>query len=741
MSIKMQGMWLVSVKSKSAAFPQQFKIEGADTGNGTYAGTPGSPEVFVNGSNWSVSIQNNPGTGFIPSGMQITFPVSSGGFYRFDIQSNDAGADEDFDDLILTCRTPVDANDYIIYGNVSYYEGFCLFNPCNRRYIVIDTLVALKDALLNPALKKLIGSYYPGRVKALEAVALNPQPLPPSPGDPFTPMVVPLTETTAIPAKESFTVRSIPDTVSAAGEPRAKNEESFVFNRLISAQKSTGAAGIFSGNIASSLRSDAITIVDRYRLYCESGSLPNAILNFQEYDRSTGELSGDPYTGNGERTELGSSFADRNGNYIFRFKVNAADIVDEIETDTASGETTTEQLAPDVLVQLLCPGSAVPVFESAPNWNIGHLRRINICVPKTKSCLIPLACNGQHILQGVGNIVLGPPAASGMRIGSNNFLNGLGIITAYGSGAPAVRCAAWNGTLQLRGCLSHNAVKYYRLWYRRNAPFTFFTAFTKQFSLPRFQGINVVDTPVFDTAKDAYLNVETDTAYSWLIAYRNIKARIATGDFVPGSYIFRIQGFDASLNPVAGTEETLPLYFENQETAAHIDPEITMDGVGPLGECALFTLPVVNGTVVEGAGLTVKFKAVHKPASSTGFMNNYGLSMAKGAGGFAFTPAAAPANFMAPGILDANINSGRNYVHGNDLNCITYFRGTINEAAADAEGYYTVTLLPASGHWLEPGQPFCAFGISLSGYLRLTNGESGYPYFSGGQVLIGIQKP
>lgn len=734
-------MWLVSVKSRSAAFPQQFRIEGADTGNGIYAGTPGSPEIFVNGSNWSVTIQSNPGTGFIPSAMQITFPVSSGGFYRFDIQSNDRGADEDFDDLVLSCRTPIDANDYIIYGNVSYYEGFCLFNPCNRRYIVIDTPAALKDAILNPVLKQLIGNYYPARVKGLEAVALNPQPLPPSPGDPFIPMVIPLTETAAIPAKESITVRSVPDRASPAGATRAKKEEGFSFNRLISSQSSGISAAVSSVGMADKLRSDAIKIIDRYRFYCESGSLPNAILHFQEYDRSNGELSGDPYTGNGSRTDLGGSFADRNGNYIFRFKVNSADIIDEIETDTASGETTSIQSAPDVLVQLRCPGSAVPVFESAPNWNIGHLKRINICVPKTKSCLVPLACNGQHILQGVGNIVLGPPSASGTRIGADNFLNNLGIITAYGSGAPAVRCAAWNGTLQLRGCLSNNAVKYYRLWYRRNASFTLFTPFTRQFSLPRFQGINVVNTPVFDAAKDAYLNVETDTTYSWLIAYRNIKARIATSDFTTGSYLFRIQGLDGNLNPVAGAEETVPLYFESQETAAHIDPEITMEGVGPLGECALFTLPAVNSTVVEGAGLTVKFRAVHKPVSSTGFMNNYGLSMAKGAGGFAFTPAAAPANFIAPGILDATINSGRAYVHGNDLNCITYFRGTVNETIADADGYYSVTLHPAGGHWLEPGQPFCAFGISLSGYLRLTNGESGYPYFSGGQVLIGIQRP
>lgn len=736
MSIKMQGMWLISVKSKSAAFPQQFKIEGADTGNGTYVGSTGSPEIFVNGPEWSVTITNNPDTGFIPSQMQITFPVSSGGFYHFDIQSNDAGGDADFNDLILTCRTPVSANDYIVYGNVSYYQGSCIFNPCNRRYIIIDTVLALKEAIINPAIKELIKSYYPSRVKAVDLVALNPQPLPPGPGDPFIPMIIPLTSADAIPAKENYTIKTVEDAIDMGGENKAT---SYAFNRLVATRTNVSPAMALP---ASKLQREAISIIDRYRFFCESGALPNAILNFQEYDRSTGELAGDPYSGNGERNFLGDAFADRNGNYIFRFTVDTEAVVNEIENDTATGESTSVQAAPDVMVQLLCPGSTLPVFETAPYWNIGHLRRINICVPKTKSCLIPMACNGQHILQGVGNIVLGPPSGSGTRIGSGNFLNEQGIITAYGSGAPAVRCAAWNGILQLRGCLSNPQVKYYKLWSRKNTFLSFFSPYTRPFSLPRFQGTNVIDSPVFDIVKNAYLNVETDASQNWLIAYRNIKARIATGDFANGSYIFKIQGFDNNMVAVPNTEETVTLYFQDQQMAAAIDPDITMEGVGILGECALFTLPAVNGLVTEGAGLTVKFKAIHNPvASTTGFMSNYGLSMAKGAGGFAFTPPAAQANFASFGILDNVVNSGRNYVHGNDLNCITNFKGTINEPTADGDGNYSVTLNPANGHWLEPGQPFCAFGISLSGNLRLTDGEGGYPYFYGGQVLIGIQRP
>src|SRR5262245_58609327 len=152
MSIKMQGSWLVRVKSRDAVFAQEFQIQGATIGNGIYAGSTATPEIFVTGSNWSITILNNPGSGFIPSEMQIKFPCVSGVFYSFDIESNDAGGDEDFDDLILTCRTPIDPDDYIIYGNVGFYAGLC-FNPCFRPYIVIDSIASLREAIKNPALK------------------------------------------------------------------------------------------------------------------------------------------------------------------------------------------------------------------------------------------------------------------------------------------------------------------------------------------------------------------------------------------------------------------------------------------------------------------------------------------------------------------------------------------------------------------------------------------------------------
>src|SRR5258706_6732872 len=170
----MQGAWTVSVKSKSAAFPQRFVIAGANSGNGTYAGEVATPAVAVSGANWRIQIQNNPGSGFIDSADQIKFPTVSGLQYLFDIESNDAGGDQDFNDLILRCSTPVTETDFLVFGNVTSYSGRCFF-PCWRGWLVIDSNAALVRALSYPAIRKAIETVYPERAR------VKPIPLPDPP--------------------------------------------------------------------------------------------------------------------------------------------------------------------------------------------------------------------------------------------------------------------------------------------------------------------------------------------------------------------------------------------------------------------------------------------------------------------------------------------------------------------------------------------------------------------------------
>ena len=101
MIISMQGNWTVSVKAKNASFDQRFIISGALFGNGVHAGNVGVSAVVL-GAQWSIAIQNNPGTGFRLSKAQIKFPHKVGSQYVFDIGSEDGG-DDDFNDLVLTC--------------------------------------------------------------------------------------------------------------------------------------------------------------------------------------------------------------------------------------------------------------------------------------------------------------------------------------------------------------------------------------------------------------------------------------------------------------------------------------------------------------------------------------------------------------------------------------------------------------------------------------------------------------
>jgi hypothetical protein len=108
MELEMTSPWIVGVTSISADFEQEFVIKGALQGNGTYAGSLNTPPVFViphpgvfinQWKPWTINIRNNPGNGFQNSETRI----SNNTGFQFDIESDDAGGDKDFNDLILTC--------------------------------------------------------------------------------------------------------------------------------------------------------------------------------------------------------------------------------------------------------------------------------------------------------------------------------------------------------------------------------------------------------------------------------------------------------------------------------------------------------------------------------------------------------------------------------------------------------------------------------------------------------------
>lgn len=739
MSISMQGAWYVRVKSKNAGFAQRFIVSGASTGNGIYTGAVSTPEIFVTGNSWNIRIQNDPGSGFLNSTLKVTNPKIVGGEYVFDLQSNDAGSDEDFNDLILTFRTPVTDNDYVVYGNISYYKG-CLFNPCHR-FLVLDTYLKFREAMINPTIREAVKSYYP----SLDRVAFNPQPEPPAD---FKPIAIPLSGK-AIPDREQVLTVGEPCEI-AIKEDKKQNVAAvnYSFNALKTSRVSSEQRSVVleDATISSIQRIQLAKIADRFRLFCETGPIPYAKLNFNEYDRSNAELLGAPYTGDGNSEDLGHIQADSFGNYIFRFTRTLSDTLNEIDVDLAPGESVATQFRPDLVMQLKDPFSENgTLFETAPYWNVPFLKRINLCIPKEKAGLVPSACSGLHILQGVGNIALAD-MVGGIRQGGGNYLNNSGIVTAKADIAPSVRCAAFNGQLLLKGCLDNPNIKYYTLEIRNRDAFEPWQDFTQPLRLARNIGNITVQSLVNRSfgpgnSIEGYLNVEVDGG-NWLPGYANIKAAIRTAGYANGRYSMRIQGYDAAGTTINNTSETIHLYFQDAKRVVAIDPNVTLGGA-TLGNCALFQLPIVGDAVVEDAPMTVRFKVEHNPNElpARGFMNQYALTVSKGAtGGFGLNIPVVDAVFSGSSLIP-EVNRGRKYVHTSDLDCIQTFKGTVNEISADADGYYTATLQPASGGWLEPGQKFCAFSINLGGTLRLTNGTSGYPDFHATSVLIGIERP
>lgn len=738
MAIPMQGAWTVSVKQKSAAFPQRFIVSGATSGNGTYAGDPATAPVFVTGDHWSITLQNNPGSGWIDSQDQIKFPTVSSGQYRFDIEGNDAGADLDFNDLVLTCSTPVTATDFIVYGHVSYYGSGCIFNPCFRLLPVIDSVVGLSEALKNRALADAIKKLYPERVRV---------PVPRNPGDPppppFRPLMLPLTDDGGLPPKQALDLARVSGAKTASAE--AANLETT--NAPLAARSLASASIAALSKLTAAERLGIASIVDRVIRLCDTGPLPGVVLRVNEYDRTSAELLGGPYTGTGHREILGVAATDRNGNYIFRFTRSIADFLDEAANDTALGENALTASAPDLIVELLdamAPGGVA--YESALHSNVAQLRRINLCIPESAVGRRPTACQGGHAIQAIGNIFIGAPTQApppgqptgyGARVGFSNFLGLTGRITAKNVLGPQTRCAAWGGTLDLFACfLDRPNVKRYTIRYRRlgTSAYSFFSQEYRhpkiaKIGVPGYSG-DVVGPHVAPLHVDggpavavpSYDNIESDPAF--VFTHRDRKAQIRTVQLsvaMPGSVQFLIEGYDAAGNRVAGAEDSVTLYVDNNAVFLDIDANVTL-GSESLGNCALFHLPAGS----PAAPLSVSFKADQE----RGFLQSYELYVNKGAtGAFSVAP---PPPAGAPFRL-------RSYVHGDDLACSS-LRGTFDDPTVDpTSGYVTVSLAPAAGAWLEPGQAFCAFSLNLTAATRVTNGYGGFGPYHAVPVLIGIQ--
>ena len=446
MAILMQGSRNIHVTQKNAAHDQRFIISRAATNNGTFPGVVGSPIVTVTGLDWNITVQSKSGSTWLNSTEKIQFPGSA--ISGFNILSDDASAtpDLDFNDLVLHV-TPVSASgatDYIIYGNVSCYKGSCrFFNPCFPRYIVIDSAIGLREALLNPHIRDYIQKVYPD--KLFEQPVRFPIPLPDPP--PFTPLMLPLQSDSLLPNKETTIFRR--ETIDQGGTRKTTKGEAAAQETFIPIASAKVNSAVSGTSITSSINKvDLARLGDKIRFTCEVNSLPFAILRVLEYDRTNAEKAGGPYTGTGNRQVLGHAITDSFGNYVFRFQRTDFDDLSEIDVDVASGESIFTQFKPDIIIQLLDPEDVGSVLhETALYSNINPFKRVDICFPCISG---PRACNGQGIIQYIGDllVILG---TTGTRGGDGNILGSTGKITNAGSN---VLCAAWAGRLRLIGCSS-----------------------------------------------------------------------------------------------------------------------------------------------------------------------------------------------------------------------------------------------------------------------------------------------
>ncbi len=703
MPITMQGNWTVSVKSKSASYKQRFVIQGSDGADGTYVGETTTPPVNIAGAQWTITIQHLPkgrGASWQASDERLGTPSRSGGQVTFDIFSNDSGADEDYNDLILTCATAESPSEYTVYGKVRSYSGRCLYNPCFPYDIVIDTPEQLQSVLKYAAIREALINLYPDRIRAFEKHPPIPEPGP----DPvaFRPMMIPL-------------------------GTRLQAEAAGINPATVTTRALSVATDSLPG--VKSYMPDLSRFRDKFRWRCEVEDQPGLLLRFIEYDRTASELGGGAYTGTGDREIVGLAVTDEEGNYIFRFSRTLEDIAEEFEDVPSGSSSLATELRPDLIVQIISGIDDGPnfLFETALHTNIPNFKRINLCVPAHILQPGPTACQGGRAIQSIGNIWTLP--------GVGNSFDSAGRITATNPTGPRITRGAWRGYLDLFACfIDQPQVKFYTIRFRRpSGQWSFVEQSYRHIKIsdigtPDYHGTLVGPFTTVPLRVDGgpprtvpyYLNIEQDPG--WIIAKRTRKIQLSSAYYEnllyapeedPRTVEFRIDGYDKDGNKVAGAEDSIRLYLDNRRITGDIKG-ITMGGE-PATDCALFELPAAN------TPLTIKFRV----QQAGGFIQSYSLNVLRGSA----TPVAVH-DVVAP-VQPLSVT------YSEATHSDTLF-GTANGVNPDLEDYVTAELQATAGAWLPTGKQFCAFAFEIHASPRVTNGYGLYGSKRLDVELVGI---
>lgn len=724
MTINMQGAWTIRVIGKNAAFAQRFRVEGATSGNGVYDGTVGF-SVFVSGGSWGVTIESAPRgpLSWTASAVRMAnFRSEADGTFRFDLTSNDSGADQDFDDLVLECAMVLSDVEHVVYGRVRTYDGPCLFNPCYPpSFWVIETKKQLEALLANSAARRVLERLYGETVLRKDRR---------QPGaDAFKPLMIPTGE----PEPAALVVRGGPKPdPKASVEPIGRLDAKLVASRPTIGTKlppmvrpsrpsvieEAGKVRESSVKLASEDLLAIARLRDRLKLVCKTSPLPQTLLRVLEYDRTHAEQLGGPYSGEGPREQLGVTSTDDAGWYLFRFTRTLASIAAE-GADVGSHEDPSIALRPDLIVQVLESLPEGVAYESPAYFDVANVRRIDLCFDASRIPRPTTACQGGRAIQALGDMLLVNPGTE---------LHADGTISNSAGSGPAVQHAAWRGTIDLYACFlqTPTKVRWYTIRYREvfassTGPWAWVT---EPYTHPhqRLDGtwesllvgplpsvalhVHGDAQPAVETP--AYQNIEEDT--SWLHTHRDRKVYLNTWRYATSAGLieFELQGWSSEGKQVAS--DTIKLYLDNHAVTGAI-ASISYASQ-PFNTCALLELPNT------GATLDVKLRV----DELEGFLASWSLVAYRGSN----TPVA--------------IVAGGNPIGGSYSNAAPFrFVGTA--PLADASGYVTYAVTPSAGSWLPEHRSFCAFSFELHAVERTTDGKGTPGSLTLWRELVGISAP
>jgi len=672
--------------------------------DGTYASN--SAPIFVTGTQWGITVEHNPSgpASWSESRYKMANFGATGGQFGFDITTDDGGGgnDEDFNDFILTCAAPLSSSEWFLYGTVKTYKGFC-WNPCfSGPYVAIDTAHQLADLLANASMRPIIEKLYPERVRE----ALKPNPLPDPP--PFRPMLIP-TGSRGEPGLIVHGATELDVKNGAKSEAKSKSAAKVAQSiKVTTAAQTYAYADVSAPSVLTT--ADLLAVAkfkDWFLPICKVDRLGEAPLRFVEYDRTSTELAGGSYSGDGDRETLGLTFTDEFGNYVFRFTRSLAELLAEA-ADAAPGESVAVEVFPDVILQIMDTLPAGIAWESAPYYNIPNVKRLDLCIPESEIDTFEQPCQGGRAVQFLGDIAIFPNALSDLH--SDGTVSNLPAAPG-----PTVQHAAWWATIAVVGCFEGTSTKVTQFtmeyWRPGDSDWSFVNENYDYFKIqPNGTGLLARVGP-FDRALGSsgavvptYDNIEEDTG--WAVGHRHRKLFLNTALYQPSSGLatFRIQGYDAANNLVAGAVDTFTLLIDNHLSTGTIE-FVRLPGTTDPGDCALIDLP--NNT----APLEVRYRM----EDPEGFILSYGLGVTRGAGQnlpIAGSPIAGAYNDVAP----------------------FRYQGTT--------GFVTATVTPGPGEtWLPPGHLFCAFSFHLSATDRLTNGRTTPSSRRKATELIGLALP